>query len=224
MSELIEFEEEEFDTKFNGQTIRRLGQAADPLQMGRAWLPVHGYGRLGAGFVLHLPKRTHYRRRHHRQEHGGADADSHPVRRTDPGAGGVCLRLHLPGRHPGRAYSLRPAQVALPSPADAVAVVLQPDARGLDHQPRDVGHGPRGRAGDLGLARRDLVDIQHRHGAVLHVEDQLAVDADRDADRAGHHRGGDHLPAQDHRAVPRGAPDQLEDHRRRTTRRSRACA
>ena len=36
MSEQIEFEEEEFDTSFNGQTIRRLGKLLIPYKWGVA--------------------------------------------------------------------------------------------------------------------------------------------------------------------------------------------
>jgi hypothetical protein len=224
VSEHIELEEEEFDSRFSGQTIRRLVTLLRPYTL---WV----LGFLTAVlFVSGLDSYFTYLSK--RMVDEGITAGNWEVLLQIVEqyaaliviqAGAVFGFIFSPG-----CWARRSATTCARSsspPAGVVVQLLQQDARRLDHVARHVGHGAHRRPGDVGLARRDLGVVQHHHvGSSSCCSDQLAVGADRD----DHHPAAGHrgrlLPEAHSGAVPRGAQGSTRRSPAPTTRTSPACA
>ncbi len=136
VSDHYEFEEEEFTTQFNGQTIRRILAQAMP-----HWPYLVGFLIFIAltavlDAFLHLSEQADHRRRHRAQRPRRAHQNHHHLRLADRGAGRIRLRFHLSHRLARREDSLRFAQKAVQPSTAVVAVVLQQDAGRLDYVTR----------------------------------------------------------------------------------------
>ena len=125
MSDEFEFEEEEFSTQFNGRTVLRiLAQATAALALGRrlSGVPLPLVSGLDSFFTF-LSKQI--------VDEGIVAGDRTALTRivtlygcADRRPGRRRLWLYLPGRHPGRAHPLRPAQEDVQPPAGPVLLLL----------------------------------------------------------------------------------------------------
>ncbi len=165
MADDIEFEEEEFTTQFNGQTSLRILAQIRPHWKWVVGLPGDDSLVAGVGCVFHLPEQADHRSGHHAAGNGSPGAHSASIYAVMIVVQAVVVFtfIYLAGVL-GERVQLRPAQEDVQSPAGPVAVVLQQDARRLDHVARDLRLGAHRRPGDVGHAGRDGGHRQHRHG------------------------------------------------------------
>ncbi len=180
--------------------------------MARRFFVDHRVG-IGPGFVFHFPEQADRRRGHPGGRQGGAHSDRCHIWVADHRPGRRGLGFHLSDRHPGGARPVRPAPENVQPPPGSVVLLFRPHAGGLDHVPRDLRLGTNRRVGDVGTVGRHLGHDEHRHGGLLYVDYQLEAGPDCDGRHPGASGRGGTVQEKDHRGIPQGAQDQLQDHR-----------
>jgi ATP-binding cassette subfamily B protein len=206
------YEEEEFTTQFNGETLRRIAGQLKPY-----WPWVLGFLSLIVAvsaldsYFTYLSSRL---------------IDEGIIAKDTVAASAILIQyasliliqaisvfgfIYMTG-YPGREGAIRPAREHVHPLAEPIPGLLQQDAGGLDHLARDVRYGSCGRAGYLGNARCDMGHRQHRDIHVLHVANQPPVDHDCRGDHPDHRCGGSRVQKAHPGPVSRRAPGQFQDH------------